>query len=174
MDTVAQRFDLVQIRRVRRTAARAEQDVSVFLVSMFRRPAFPSPPNTIKIPTFIYAQPGSRGSLHAERTQGIELGYRKQFSPALSADMNVYRYHYKDLRSGGCCTGADLVVRPYSRADVAGGPPSPICKMRRSISPLPPPATNWRAGVPVPSCRSLAGDAQLAPPVLLYLEAAWT
>lgn len=84
-----------------RTAARAEQDISVYSAVNVATIGPPALPTTIKIPTFVFAQPGSRGGLHAERTQGIELGYRKQFSPAFSADMNVYRYHYKDLRSGG-------------------------------------------------------------------------
>ena len=105
-----------------RTAARAEQDVSVFSGVNVSTASVPFPPNTIKIPTFIYAQPGSRGSLHAERTQGIELGYRKQFSPAFSADVNVYRYHYKDLRSGGL-TGV-YGCSPLFPGYVAGGCPA--------------------------------------------------
>lgn len=84
-----------------RTAARAEQDISVFSAVNVTTASVPFPPNSINIPTFVYAQPGSRGSLHAEKTEGIELGYRKQFSPSFSADLNAYRYRYKDLRSGG-------------------------------------------------------------------------
>lgn len=105
-----------------RTAARAEQDVSVFSSVNVSTASVPFPPNTVKIPTFIFAQPGSHGSLHAERTQGVEIGYRKQFSPAFSADMNVYRYHYKDLRSGGL-TGV-YGCSPMFPGYVAGGCPA--------------------------------------------------
>ncbi len=90
----------IKYAKAPRTAARAEQDVSIFSGINVSTANIPFPPTTISIPTFIYAQPGSRGSLHAEQTQGIEVGYRKQFSPAFSADLNAYRYRYTDLRSG--------------------------------------------------------------------------
>lgn len=81
-----------------RTVARAEQDVSVFSgVNV-------SNVGGLSIPTFIYALPGSQAGLRAERTQGVEVGYRKQFAPNLSGDISLYRYHYSDLR-GGALTG---------------------------------------------------------------------
>src|SRR5574343_712476 len=96
------RSDSVWLKYARapRTAARAEQDISVYSSVNVTSVNVPFPPKTVAIPTFIYAQPGSKGTLHAEHTQGIEVGYRKQFSPSFSADINLYRYHYTDLRSG--------------------------------------------------------------------------
>lgn len=77
-----------------RTVPRAEQDVSVFSgVNV-------SNVGGLSIPTFIYTQPGNQAGLRAERTQGVEVGYRKQFSANLSGDISLYRYHYADLRGG--------------------------------------------------------------------------
>lgn len=102
-----------------RTVARAEQDVSIFSgVSV-------SNAGGLSIPTFIFAQAGSQAGLRAERTQGVEVGYRKQFAPNLSGDISLYRYHYSDLRGGslssinGCSllfTGLGITYPPTNPA----------------------------------------------------------
>lgn len=74
-----------------RTSARAERDVSILAgVSVIQ------PPFNIPLITYVNASQ----NLKAEQAQGVELGYRKQFSSSLGADISVYRYRYTDLRSG--------------------------------------------------------------------------
>jgi iron complex outermembrane receptor protein len=74
-----------------RTSTRAERDVSILGgASVVLTPA--------PVPVITYVHGNSK--LGAEKSQGVELGYRKQFSTTLSADINVYRYRYTDLRSG--------------------------------------------------------------------------
>lgn len=75
-----------------RTSARAERDVSILAGAAVVDPPF-------NIPVITYAR--SNTNFGAEHAKGIELGYRKQFSSAFSADVSAYRYRYTDLRTGG-------------------------------------------------------------------------
>lgn len=81
-----------------RTSARAERDVSILAGASVVQTAIPFPPFSANIPVISYVNAGN--GLSAEKSQGMELGFRKQFSTTLSADVNVYRYRYTDLRSG--------------------------------------------------------------------------
>lgn len=81
-----------------RTSARAERDVSILTGASVVQTAIPVPPFTANIPLIGYVN--ATGELAAEKSQGVELGYRKQISTNASADINVYRYRYTDLRSG--------------------------------------------------------------------------
>jgi iron complex outermembrane receptor protein len=81
-----------------RTSARAERDVSILTGASVVQTAIPVPPFTANIPVIGYVN--ATGELAAEKSQGVELGYRKQISTHASADINVYRYRYTDLRSG--------------------------------------------------------------------------
>jgi iron complex outermembrane recepter protein len=81
-----------------RTSARAERDVSILAGASVVQTAIPFPPFTANIPVISYVN--ANGSLGAEKSHGVELGYRKQISTNASADINVYRYRYTDLRSG--------------------------------------------------------------------------
>ena len=101
-----------------RTVARAEQDVTVFSAVNVTNAG------GLSIPTFINTQPGNQADLRAERTQGAELGYRKQFSANLSGDISLYRYHYSDLR-GGNLTGING-CSPLVPGYVAGGCPAAL------------------------------------------------
>jgi iron complex outermembrane receptor protein len=76
-----------------RTAARAEQDISIFAGASMIQTGFGA------LPLVTYARPAENG-LSAEKIAGVELGYRKQFTPTLNADLTVYHYHYTDLRTG--------------------------------------------------------------------------
>ena len=84
--------------RAPRTSARAERDVSILAGASVQQTAIPFPPFTANIPVISYVN--ANGNLAAEKSQGVELGYRKQISTNASADINVYRYRYTDLRSG--------------------------------------------------------------------------
>ncbi len=75
-----------------RTSARAERDVSILTGVAIRTSALG---NT---PVISYSQANS--NLGPEKAQGVELGYRKQLSSAVSADVSAYRYRYTNLRSG--------------------------------------------------------------------------
>ncbi len=101
-----------------RTMARAEQDISVFSSVNVTNSG------GLSIPTFIFALPGSRAGLRAERTQGVEIGYRKQFSPALSGDISLYRYRYTDLRGGSL--GSIYSCSPAFPGYVAGACPAAL------------------------------------------------
>lgn len=83
-----------------RTSARGERDISILAgASMLQ---FPSPfpgPAVVNLPMITYVS-GS-GHLDPEKAKGVEIGFRKQFSSAFSADINAYRYRYTKLRSGG-------------------------------------------------------------------------
>ena len=79
--------------RAPRTAARAEQDVSIFTGASVLQTAMGA------IPLVSYVRPDENG-LSAEKISGAELGYRKQFTPTLNADVTMYRYRYTGLRSG--------------------------------------------------------------------------
>lgn len=81
-----------------RTSARAERDVSILAGASVVQTAIPFPPFTANIPVVTYVN--ASGGLSPEKSQVLELGYRKQLSTAISADINVYRYRYTDLRSG--------------------------------------------------------------------------
>jgi len=81
-----------------RTSARAERDISILTGASVFQTAIPFPPFTANIPVIGYVN--ATGKLAAEKSQGVELGYRKQISTNASADINVYRYRYTDLRSG--------------------------------------------------------------------------
>lgn len=76
-----------------RTSARAEQDVSVLAGFNVQKTPFGN------LPIVQYARPGS-DSMNAEKAEGVELGYRKQISNTVSADVTGYRYRYTNLRSG--------------------------------------------------------------------------
>ena len=76
-----------------RTSARAEQDVSVLAGFNVQKTPFGN------LPIVQYARPGS-DSMKAEKAEGVELGYRKQISNTVSADVTGYRYRYTNLRSG--------------------------------------------------------------------------
>lgn len=79
--------------RAPRTSARAEQDVSVLAgVHVQQMPG-------MNLPIVQYATPGADG-LKAEKAEGVEIGYRKQISNTVSADVTAYRYRYTHLRSG--------------------------------------------------------------------------
>ncbi len=101
-----------------RTMARAEQDISVFSSVNVTNSG------GLSIPTFIFALPGSRAGLRAERTQGVEIGYRKQFSPVLSGDISLYRYRYTDLRGGSL--GSLYSCSPAFPGYVAGACPAAL------------------------------------------------
>jgi len=74
-----------------RIPARAEQDVSVFNTVSFN-------PSS-SYPIFIRSQPGN-SPLKPEKSEGAEIGFRKQLTANLSADLAAFRYRYQDLRSG--------------------------------------------------------------------------
>src|SRR5574343_575904 len=75
-----------------RTSARAERDISILGgASVILMPA--------PVPVITYVSGNEK--LGPEKSQGVEIGYRKQFSSALSGDINLYRYRYTDLRTGG-------------------------------------------------------------------------
>ncbi len=76
-----------------RTSARAEQDVSVLAGFNVQKTLFGN------LPIVQYARPSGDG-LNAEKAEGVELGYRKQISNTVSADVTGYRYRYTNLRSG--------------------------------------------------------------------------
>jgi len=76
-----------------RTSARAEQDVSVLAGFNVQKTQLGN------LPIVQYARPGS-DSMKAEKAEGVELGYRKQISNTVSADVTGYRYRYTNLRSG--------------------------------------------------------------------------
>ncbi|MBS1142974.1 MAG: TonB-dependent receptor [Proteobacteria bacterium] len=76
-----------------RTAARAEQDISVLAGLSVQQTGFGN------LPIVQYAVPNPNG-LNAEKAQGVEIGYRKQISNTVSADLTAYRYRYTNLRSG--------------------------------------------------------------------------
>lgn len=76
-----------------RTSARAEQDVSVLAGFNVQKTPFGN------LPIVQYARPSGDG-LNAEKAEGVELGYRKQISNTVSADVTGYRYRYTNLRSG--------------------------------------------------------------------------
>lgn len=82
-----------------RTSSRGERDISIFSgysVLQTRSPVFPFPVINVPLVARSVANPDGYG---AEKAQGVELGYRKQFSNAFSADLNIYHYRYTDLRS---------------------------------------------------------------------------
>lgn len=82
-----------------RTSSRGERDISIFSgysVLQTRSPVFPFPVINVPVVARSIANPNGYGS---EQAKGLELGYRKQFSNAFSADINAYRYRYTDLRS---------------------------------------------------------------------------
>lgn len=81
-----------------RTSARAERDVSILAGASVVQTPIPFPPFTANIPVVSYVN--ASGNLSAEKSQGVELGYRKQISTTANADINLYRYRYTDLRSG--------------------------------------------------------------------------
>lgn len=74
--------------RAPRTSARAERDVSIL--------AGASVDQSLGRIIYVNANP----NFGPEHAQGVELGYRKQFSSTLSADLSAYRYRYTNLRSG--------------------------------------------------------------------------
>ena len=76
-----------------RTSARAEQDVSVLAGFNVQKTQLGN------LPIVQYARPSADG-LNAEKAEGVELGYRKQISNTVSADVTGYRYRYTNLRSG--------------------------------------------------------------------------
>jgi len=74
-----------------RTSSRGERDISILAGA-----AVVQPPFNIPLITYVNANQ----NLGPEHAKGIELGYRKQFSSTLSADVNAYSYRYTNLRSG--------------------------------------------------------------------------
>ncbi len=76
-----------------RTSARAERDVSIIAGVAVVPSGF-----GFNMPVFTYAN----GNPHfgPEKAQGVEIGYRKQFSSYVSADLSAYRYRYTHLRTG--------------------------------------------------------------------------
>lgn len=107
--------------RAPRTAARAEQDVSILAGLTVQQTQFGN------LPIVQYARPSGQG-LNAEKAEGLELGYRKQFSNTVSADMTAYRYRYTKLRSGsqsgliGCNNAFLFVPIPGMQVDPARCP----------------------------------------------------
>jgi iron complex outermembrane receptor protein len=80
-----------------RTSSRGERDISI-LAGVSVVPYQVGPSSFINLPVISYVNANT--NLGAEYAQGVEIGYRKQFSSAFSADVNAYRYRYTDLRSG--------------------------------------------------------------------------
>lgn len=76
-----------------RTSARAERDVSILSGVAVVPSGF-----GFDIPVISYTH--SNSNLGPEKAQGVEIGYRKQFSSAVSADISAYRYRYTNLRTG--------------------------------------------------------------------------
>ena len=74
-----------------RTSSRGERDISILAGA-----AVVQPPFNIPLITYVNANQ----NLGPEHAKGIELGYRKQFSSTLSADLSAYSYRYTNLRSG--------------------------------------------------------------------------
>ena len=74
-----------------RTSSRGERDISIINGLSILQPFG-------NIPQITYVN--ANGKLGPEKAQGVELGYRKQFSNAFSADLSAYRYRYTNLRSG--------------------------------------------------------------------------
>lgn len=80
-----------------RTSARGERDISILAGgSAIQYPGLGA------IPLITYVN--GNGRMDPEKAKGLELGFRKQFSSTLSADINAYRYRYTKLR-GGARTG---------------------------------------------------------------------
>ncbi len=106
-----------------RTSARAERDVSILAGASVLQTAIPVPPFTANIPIISYVN--ANGKLAAEKSEGVELGYRKQISTNASADINIYRYRYTDLRSGlqtgmfGCHPMFELAGIPFDATKCA-------------------------------------------------------
>lgn len=82
--------------RAPRVPSRAEQDIQMFTAIM-PVPIEVSP--GVYLPWVLRTVPPAQ-DLQAERSQAIELGYRKQWASNLHGDVVVYRQRYTDLRSG--------------------------------------------------------------------------
>jgi iron complex outermembrane receptor protein len=152
-----------------RTSARAERDVSILAgVSVV---PFPGGPGSVNIPLITYAQANS--NLGPEHAQGIELGYRKQFSSTFSADLSAYRYRYTNLRTGsqtgmfGCSPifGAlfDPVKCGYFELPVAGLGTPALFLETQTVNGL----SGWSDGL------ELAADWLVTPSWRLQLSYSW-
>lgn len=105
----------IKYARAPRTSARAERDVSILSgVAVV--------PSGVGFDMPVISYTHANSTLGPEKAQGIELGYRKQFSSAFSADVSAYRYRYTNLRTGNLvgqftCFGAPI---PYYDAAKCG------------------------------------------------------
>lgn len=75
--------------RAPRIPSRAEQDVNIYSGIYQYGP----------IPILLHTQANKTG-LTEERLEGLDIGYRKQFSPNFNIDLAGFRYHYRNLRTG--------------------------------------------------------------------------
>ena len=80
-----------------RTSSRGERDISI-LGGVSVVPYEVAPSTYVNLPAITYVNANSK--VGPENAQGVELGYRKQFSNAFSADVSAYSYRYTNLRSG--------------------------------------------------------------------------
>lgn len=83
----------VKYSQAPRTTARAEQDISVLAGIHVQQSTL----GNLPIIQWVNA---NRNGLTSEKSEGVEIGYRKQWSAAVSADIAAYRYRYTQLRSG--------------------------------------------------------------------------
>lgn len=95
-----------KIARAPRQPAQAEHDVTVLT-------AIQMPTATVPIPILVRTSPGTE-KLTAERMEGIELGYRTQFSSSVGLDLSGYRYRYRDRISAKATSIDPVSYYPYA------------------------------------------------------------
>ena len=71
-----------------RIPARVEQDINIY-TGIYKLGA---------LPLLLRSKPGGK-LLAEEKLEGLEIGYRRQFSQNFNMDFSAYRYRYSDLRS---------------------------------------------------------------------------
>ncbi len=152
----------IKLAQAPRTAARAEKDVSILagvtVVNM-----------GVNIPVITYVDGDNK--LGPEMSRGVELGYRKQFSSTLNADLTAYRYRLTDLRSGTssgafACFPNPTIPVDYARCGYFGLPPGmPVIF---NLSQTSNGAAGWNDGV------ELAVDWLPLPSWRLQLSYAWS
>jgi iron complex outermembrane receptor protein len=88
--------------------------------------ANPQAITTGPLPVLVHAYPASQSGFGNEKARTLELGYRSQWTPTLSADMTAYMSNYDGIFSN--FSGQTMTANPAGTAATGGAiPTDPAC-----------------------------------------------